>query len=688
MSKLSAAAASGDRLEFDSRVFLSVRPAAEELFGGKCAYCESSIFTSLPEIDHFRPIRAAVDLDGETVRPGYWWLAYSWQNIYLVCQQCNRNKGSRFPVLGRRARSLGDNVAAERAILLDPCADEDEPDKHLLFGEDGYVASRSEGGEVDRGAITIDILGLNRAGLVQERRRTAEQLQAGLRGRALAASIIADPRPPDPAFAESFVDISAPYVALQRQVVRNLLDEMTAPATAAERTHEREQVFMWQAAHEEDLRRTSVEDDPDLESLKSQRISRVEIENFRGIRRLGFDLGAGTAGAAGWTTLIGENGVGKTSVLQALAIALMGEERARSLGSDATPADLLRRGSRNGSIRVFFAADSEPIEVHLSSERIEFGESTRRPRMIVLGFGSSRWLPRPGALTADHGEFIRVANLFNPFVPLSDTLRWLATLADRDFRRTEAALLRLLRLDAGERLTRIEGRVLVRRQGQRAQRALPLQQLSDGYQTVLAMVGDIMELLSPKRLDMAAAEGVVLVDELEAHLHPRWKMQIVSRLRTAFPGLQFVTSTHDPLCLRGLHEGEVVLLLRDRRGEIVATSELPSVEALRVDQLLTSPYFGLHSTRDPDVDARFDEYYDLLARRRLTKTQRERLEELRTELDTRQLLGTDRRENLMLEAIDKHLANEADALAAHKDELLSESTAQKLSSILDRLDQP
>lgn len=686
-AKLTAAAGRPERLEFDARLFRhpDLAKALQLLFGGKCAYCESRIDVgAYPDIELFRPRAAAVDLNGASVRPGYWWLAYSWENIYIACQRCNRNKMNRFPVAGRRARRPEDDLAAEHAILLDPCAD--DPAEHLLFDATGRVASRSKVAHGDRGAVTIDILGLNRPPLVAARLEAAEALRREFELLRARGHEPPPPGHPRATLVADLVDTTRPYVGLQRQLARDMIDAWAEPAEAAKRTYKREQLFLWQGAHEEDLRRESIEDNADLESRKSQCIARVEIENFRGIRELAFDCGTGSGHAAGWTMLIGENGVGKSSVLQALAIALMGDERVRRLGAEARPADLLRRGSARGSIRVFFAADSEPLEVRLTADRIEFGEAARRPRMIVLGFGSSRWLPRPGGFAPDRGEYVRVGNLFNPFVPLADTLAWLGTLDARTFRGSEAALLRLLRLDAGERLVRRDGEVLVRAPGEPAERAIPLRQLSDGYHAVVAMVGDIMELLAPKRLDMADAEGLILVDELEAHLHPRWKMQIVSRLRAVFPGLQFVTTTHDPLCLRGLHNDEVLLLLRDQRGEVVGISELPSLEALRVDQLLTSPYFGLHSTRDPQVDADFDEYYDLLARRRLTAQQQARLEELRTELDTRQLLGTDRREHLMLEAIDKHLAREADALADGKDDVLSRQTAGTLASILDRLD--
>jgi hypothetical protein len=93
----------------------------------------------------------------------------------------------------------------------------------------------------------------------------------------------------------------------------------------------------------------------------------------------------------------------------------------------------------------------------------------------------------------------------------------------------------------------------------------------------------------------------VLIDELEVHLHPRWKMEIVGLLRQMFPKMTFWVTTHDPLCLRGLQPGEVIVL-RHEGDQIQPQVITESLANLRADQLLTSELFGLIGTRDPDVN--------------------------------------------------------------------------------------
>jgi hypothetical protein len=110
--------------------------------------------------------------------------------------------------------------------------------------------------------------------------------------------------------------------------------------------------------------------------------------------------------------------------------------------------------------------------------------------------------------------------------------------------------------------------------------------------------------------EIELAEGVVLIDELEVHLHPRWKMEIVGLLRQVFPKMTFLVTTHDPLCLRGLQPGEVIVLRFD--GERVQPRVITeSLAHLRADQLLTSELFGLVGTRDPDINQAIQRHAEL-----------------------------------------------------------------------------
>jgi hypothetical protein len=99
---------------------------------------------------------------------------------------------------------------------------------------------------------------------------------------------------------------------------------------------------------------------------------------------------------------------------------------------------------------------------------------------------------------------------------------------------------------------------------------------------------------------------------------------------------------------------------RDLKQRVIAITDLPSVEGMRIDQILTSEHFGLDSTIDPELDTLFQEYYYLLALRALNQKQKERLEELRQQLEQSKfrVFGSTPRERIMLEEIDKYLAHQ------------------------------
>lgn len=373
--------------------------------------------------------------------------------------------------------------------------------------------------------------------------------------------------------------------------------------------------------------------------------------------------------------LLGENGTGKTSVLQAIALTLAGPQYLAKLaarpGFNAT--ELLRSGSRETHIAVktsgFTAAheitlrsgraryrnpNGDTLEVTLATGRTRSNKQDARRaegQLVILAYGATRLLPRSRARRYGT-EYVRIDNLFDPFLPLLDAARWLGRLKSTAFDRVALILKDLLALDREARLVRHRGQVLVEIKGATA----TLGQLSDGYQSVVAAGVDILEVIMRLWPRLEDAEGIVLIDEIGSHLHPTWKMRVVTSLRRALPRMQFIATTHDPLCLRGLGEGEVAVMQRNDAGHIVAVTDLPSPADFRVDQLLTSEFFGLSSTVDPESEQTFDEYYALLALQERTNDQQLRLATLKETLKDRRYLGNTPREHLMYEAVDRLIA--------------------------------
>src|SRR5712692_3951014 len=164
------------RYKFSPAVLIEgVREALAETFNDKCAYCESPVSVdSYYDVESFRPRSRAVDNDGAVAPDHYWWLIYEWTNLLLSCSTCNKLKGSRFPIEGRRApvrTTDPDLLRKEKPLLFDPCVD--WPEEELIFSKSGKVAS-----ETKRGRMTISVLGLNRSTLITARRMEFKLLQS------------------------------------------------------------------------------------------------------------------------------------------------------------------------------------------------------------------------------------------------------------------------------------------------------------------------------------------------------------------------------------------------------------------------------------------------------------------------------------------------------------------------------
>lgn len=590
-----------------------------KLFNGKCAYCETALSDSNAFLDDFRPSSGVAEASGDFLQDHYWKQAFEWENYYISCGTCRRNKANRFPVKGLRAAPDADRdaLASETALLVDPCGD--APDQHLLFGEDGRIS-----GATDCGRITIEVFNLNRLQLVAERRAEAKRfLDEPLRRPDLLAE-------------------GAPFLGLKRQ--------LSTRSAQSEAAHAEAQVA--QEKHDASRETVATDSGTGLDNYRSRAryVERIEIRNIGSISSLDLDLAAAESGTVPCFALLGVNGVGKTTVLKSVALALSGRNYAKQL--KMTSRKLLRNGEKEGRVTVHVSGYSEPIVMKVRAGRsLDF--NTDDARALVLGYGSTRLLPSGRHKAPEGMSHANVENLFDPFRPLRSPEAWLSALKGQLFDDAVLTIGSLLpEEDAAlfERLT-AEQNVAVR---VGSDVPLSLRQLSDGYQSLIGLAADVMDVMHQQGFkSMKSAQGVVLVDELGNHFHPRWKMRIVGALRHAFPQIQFIFSTHDPLCLRGLGRGEMAVLRRASDRKVYVVEDLPSVEGMRVDQLLTSEHFGLDTTLDPEAEQDLKRYRQLSVSRQRTDIEEAELEQLVAKLSQARLVASTRRERLLLELIDR-----------------------------------
>ena len=148
-------------------------------------------------------------------------------------------------------------------------------------------------------------------------------------------------------------------------------------------------------------------------------------------------------------------------------------------------------------------------------------------------------------------------------------------------------------------------RMEVKKNGQ----ILIVNQLSDGEKCLMAMVGDLarrMAIANPNRDNPLHGKGVVLIDEIDLHLHPKWQRLIVPRLREVFPNCQFVISTHSPHVLTHVKPENIFLLSLDKEG--ISAQKPAESYGKNVDRILED-IMGLETTRPEQVTSDINQLY-------------------------------------------------------------------------------
>lgn len=164
---------------------------------------------------------------------------------------------------------------------------------------------------------------------------------------------------------------------------------------------------------------------------------------------------------------------------------------------------------------------------------------------------------------------------------------------------------------------------------------VPLSGLSLGYQTTLAWTTDLALRLYERYPDSSnpmAEPAIVLVDEIDLHLHPRWQRQIMEYLTQHFPKTQFIATAHSPLMVQAATHANLAVL-QQQDGQVVIENRPHFVESWRVDQILTSELFGVTSARSPRIERLITERNTLLDKLTQSPDEESRLRELKHELD-------------------------------------------------------
>jgi predicted ATP-binding protein involved in virulence len=425
-------------------------------------------------------------------------------------------------------------------------------------------------------------------------------------------------------------------------------------------------------------------------------VEKLRLENIKCFEILEISFRSNDNTPAKWVTLLGENATGKTTVLQSLALLIVGIENTSlllsrpdfwltnennfgklfylCLGSDKAEYayEFLITGRnklpispdfrKNGQefymepafVEQNFSYASPPFDTHSINENTIFPivimPETRiypgYPFLMASAYGAYRRLSKskeaniPTKISPE--RYAGFLTLFNDDESLATFEHWVVLLefqagrgSDKEkeqAKRKQENGIRAINslLPEGVMFSHIDNDGLVYFSVNSV--TVPTPALSDGYRSILALGGDLIWRLInayPDSYDPTQEEGVVLIDELDIHLHPRWQAWIAQKLRMTFPNIQFIVATHSPLVAMGAGPEALTIKLEMQENGAVTARYLSDLSAQDVNSVLDSDAFSHVAPYAPEVQKKINRYDALVGKQKRNQAEEAELEELR-----------------------------------------------------------
>ena len=380
---------------------------------------------------------------------------------------------------------------------------------------------------------------------------------------------------------------------------------------------------------------------------------------------------------ARWTLLVGDNGVGKSTLLQCLAWmrptpyyppGTDQQEGIQPWLHDQDPpsmARLFRDGAPCTTLQAEMVEVPDLASCHSSIAHVRTGielfasnnrfsdarrttnEPAKTVEPFVITYAANRYMGRQNADGLSNEEPVDLLQMDSTeLIDAADVLSRLDYSALKGNPQSKARLKSMKRtltnilpfIDAATDIDILDpedpgGGLLFRTQNGN----VPLDGLSLGHRTITAWIVDLAWRLVrryPESAKPLEEPAVVLIDEIDLHVHPRWQRTIMKQFSEHFTNVQFVATTHSPLMITSMKDVNVAVLKQAEAGDHVVIENDPEVvEGWRCDQTLVS-LFGLETARSLQVEALMKERENLLAKSSVTPQARKRLRRIADELSS------------------------------------------------------
>lgn len=337
-----------------------------------------------------------------------------------------------------------------------------------------------------------------------------------------------------------------------------------------------------------------------------------------------------------WTVLLGDNGVGKSTVLRAIAVAFCGTT------TENFADRLLKSGAPSGSITLYIANRRFVTTISRKSGggftvESPAGIPVEQLGLLCIGYSALRTVTalrtETTSVQAGRATAMDLAPLTSDQLDtrIEGVKGWIARVdhlrnsdaSSPDDRQRYDALFR----EVFDMFGAIATGVNIRPSGVNPKTGeirivsddgeISFESLSQGTLSLIAWTGSLMQRLfetAPTGDNPMKCPAIVLIDEIDAHMHPAWQQTLVSRLSALFENVQFIATSHSPLLVGGLEPSQVFRFRRNTSGQVEAEQSTMSLKGQGAAGLLTSPLFGLASQLDVETANALDRKRQLSAK--------------------------------------------------------------------------
>ena len=356
------------------------------------------------------------------------------------------------------------------------------------------------------------------------------------------------------------------------------------------------------------------------------KISKLKIKNIKCFEEIEIPFENDNNDITNWSLIVGDNGAGKTTILRSLALGLCDAKGASALLSELY-GDFLRQDTNKGEIEVTLKDTQNnkyTITTKIEGDNEAVSQTTNpeitqniRRKISAVAYGASRSIMG----TESYNGYALIDSLYSLFN--YDASLQNAELGARrikghnsggEWEKTQKILKKVLMFDESDEIS-IETTGLYVKKNDTGK--ISFNVLCGGYQALSSVILDFLswKLLAVEEggFDLNNLSGIFILDEIEQHLHPRWQRNIIKLLSEQFPDIQFICTTHTPICALGLHDldctSQLVKVSYDNSHSSIDFFNLKDeFKGYRADQILTSDIFGLSDTRSISIENKLEEY--------------------------------------------------------------------------------